>query len=329
MVRPSAVTVMTALGFPHSLDRLYQRLVGQSGRPLREVAAALLMSPAELRKELGPLVDHGIVRVEDGAVYVDSPAELVARLLADAAGDAARAGSRLHEIAAAIPLLAGPGVTLPAGADDVLPIDGEVQAGGDVAALAVEFINSSQGEILWLRPDQFRLAREEAMIAVVTQAITDGRRSRAIYPVRAMVEARDVLAARIAAGEVVRVLPEVPTRMAVFGSQHAVLPEPLGFADEPRLLVHQPGLVDALALWFEALWEKAHPVAELEGSRPQPDLRRLLLEQLASGAQDAQIARRLGLSLRTVRRRVAALFGELGAESRFQAGVEAVRRGWL
>ena len=42
-----------------------------------------------------------------------------------------------------------------------------------------------------------------------------------------------------------------------------------------------------------------------------------------------QIARTLGISLRTTRRRVAALMAELGADSRFQAGVEAVRRGWL
>ncbi|MBZ5735679.1 LuxR C-terminal-related transcriptional regulator [Nocardioides sp. TRM66260-LWL] len=58
-------------------------------------------------------------------------------------------------------------------------------------------------------------------------------------------------------------------------------------------------------------------------------MRQFILEQLAVGAQDDQIARLLGVSLRTVRRRVADVMAELGAESRFQAGVEAVRRGWL
>ena len=47
------------------------------------------------------------------------------------------------------------------------------------------------------------------------------------------------------------------------------------------------------------------------------------------GAKDEQIARTLGLSLRTVRRRVADLMIELGVDTRFQAGVEAARRGWL
>jgi DNA-binding NarL/FixJ family response regulator len=37
----------------------------------------------------------------------------------------------------------------------------------------------------------------------------------------------------------------------------------------------------------------------------------------------------MGLGLRTVRRRISGLMIELGADTRFQAGVEAARRGWL
>jgi DNA-binding NarL/FixJ family response regulator len=57
--------------------------------------------------------------------------------------------------------------------------------------------------------------------------------------------------------------------------------------------------------------------------------RSFLLRQLLSGAKDEQIARTMGLSLRTIRRRIADLMIELGADTRFQAGAEAVRRGWL
>ena len=39
--------------------------------------------------------------------------------------------------------------------------------------------------------------------------------------------------------------------------------------------------------------------------------------------------RKLGIGLRTVRRRIAELMTDLGVDTRFQAGVEAVRRGWL
>jgi len=118
----------------------------------------------------------------------------------------------------------------------------------------------------------------------------------------------------------------MPTRLFVISGTHAVLPEPLGFADEPRLLVRQGALVAALTLLFELYWERSVAVPEAEG---RVDERVFVVRQLASGAKDEQIARTLGLSLRTVRRRVADLMIELGVDTRFQAGAEAVRRGWL
>ncbi|MGD0557044.1 MAG: hypothetical protein ABSA93_18950 [Streptosporangiaceae bacterium] len=47
------------------------------------------------------------------------------------------------------------------------------------------------------------------------------------------------------------------------------------------------------------------------------------------GLTDAAIARHLGAHLRTVQRRVRGLLDRLGAATRFQAGLQAVRRGWL
>ena len=73
----------------------------------------------------------------------------------------------------------------------------------------------------------------------------------------------------------------------------------------------------------------ARPVPDLDTAEPRPDLRRHLLEQLVAGATDEVIARKLGTSLRTVRRRIASLMIEVGADTRFQLGVEASRRGWL
>ncbi len=85
----------------------------------------------------------------------------------------------------------------------------------------------------------------------------------------------------------------------------------------------------ALTLWFESLWARATPVAELDSGEARPDLRRFLLGQMLAGASDEQIARNLNIGLRTVRRRIAALMTDLGVDTRFQAGVEAARRGWV
>ena len=59
------------------------------------------------------------------------------------------------------------------------------------------------------------------------------------------------------------------------------------------------------------------------------DERGAVLELLMLGSKDESISRQLGISLRTVRRRVAELMDELGAGTRFQAGVESARRGLL
>ncbi|MFE0700082.1 helix-turn-helix transcriptional regulator [Streptomyces sp. NPDC058872] len=60
--------------------------------------------------------------------------------------------------------------------------------------------------------------------------------------------------------------------------------------------------------------------------RPFPrlgDAERAVLRALAAGHTDEAASRRLGVSLRTYRRRVAALMAALDARSRFQAGLRA------
>jgi DNA-binding CsgD family transcriptional regulator len=53
------------------------------------------------------------------------------------------------------------------------------------------------------------------------------------------------------------------------------------------------------------------------------------VQLLAAGHTDDAIARRLGVSPRTARRIANTLMARLGARGRFQAGVHAVRAGWL
>ena len=55
----------------------------------------------------------------------------------------------------------------------------------------------------------------------------------------------------------------------------------------------------------------------------------LILSLLAAGATDATIAARVGVSQRTVERKVRLLLDRLDATTRFQAGLQAARRGWL
>lgn len=325
-------TVMTALGFSRQAARMYEQVRRHDGRPLASVAEALLRTPDDLRRELAPLLDGGVATVTDGVLRVLAPDQVVVAVLRETASTAASAHQRLEDVVRAMPLLA-PAPIRPADQDPggLQPLDGELSWGGDRVQLVARLLMESHGELLWFRPDQWRSPDYDPMAEVLRGMIAEGRRSRAIYPIRAVSEIPDTLAHRAGIGEEIRLVPELPTRMLIIGTTHVILPEPLGFEDEPRSLVRQKGLVEAMILWFEAVWAHAEPLPATEaGAEPgRLDLRRFVLQQLAAGAQDEQIARQLGVSLRTVRRRIADLMTELGAESRFQAGVEAARRGWL
>lgn len=56
---------------------------------------------------------------------------------------------------------------------------------------------------------------------------------------------------------------------------------------------------------------------------------RRLLWLLAGGASDDVIARELGISRRTLFRRLQVMMARLGAANRFQLALQAQRNGWL
>ncbi|WP_424860240.1 response regulator transcription factor [Streptomyces sp. MMS24-I29] len=82
---------------------------------------------------------------------------------------------------------------------------------------------------------------------------------------------------------------------------------------------------------FEQLWNVATPFGESaqEDDYGLTPMERQLLEIIAAGGTDEVAARGLTVSLRTVRRMMASLMERLEATSRFQAGVQATKRGWI
>ena len=327
MSRRRSESVLSALGVGEEDERRYQQVLPLSGADLEAVAPALGVPVERLAEPLRGLISEGIVSLDGGRLHVLPLAQVVSAAIGREATAAVRTRDRLDHLARSIEFLSAAGSRPgPGEVEDLGGIDGEVSTGGNPLALLTALIESSKGDLLFLRPDTWAMPRESAISQVVGRAVASGRRSRAIYPLRALNQVPEVLRARMDEGEEVRVIDAMPTRLFVISPTHAVLPEPLGYADEPRLLVRQGALVKALTLLFELYWERSVALPSLEG---RVDERAFLVRQLASGAKDEQIARTLGLSLRTVRRRVADLMIELGVDTRFQAGAEAVRRGWL
>ncbi|GGU25947.1 helix-turn-helix transcriptional regulator [Nocardioides albus] len=319
-------TLMTALGFDPGAAQLYSRLLPLNGWPLVVVAATLSTSEEELRQEAAPLIESGVICINE-TLTVRSPTAVVAHMLERAATRAQDAHDHLLKISQSVPYVAGTAARLPATIGEEHPIDGEVIATEFTPETFERLVSTTSGEMVWLRPVVTVHPSEMRFISAIETAIRSGRRCRGIYPVAALKHSPDVLRMRIEVGEEIRILPRVATHMMVVGSTHAMFPDPLGPVEQPMINVRQRGIVEVVTSYFEELWRRALPAAELE-DLPNAE-RRLLLAELASGAQDEQIARRLGVSLRTVRRRVAELLEELGATSRFEAGVEAARRGWL
>jgi hypothetical protein len=183
-------------------------------------------------------------------------------------------------------------------------------------------------------------ANDAAVVnAMEVDQLRHGLRFRILYDRRALdIPGRLAdLDAGIAAGEQARVA-DVPVKMTIFDDKAAILPLHQPADIESRLVVHNPVLVDALSALFEMSWDRALPLhvndgrAELAGASseaaPSEDDRHLLV-LLVGGLTDQEIAAQLGVSDRTVRRGVRAMMGRLDAATRFQAGYQAVLRGWI
>ncbi|HEX2901835.1 MAG TPA: hypothetical protein VHO01_00140 [Jatrophihabitans sp.] len=131
-------------------------------------------------------------------------------------------------------------------------------------------------------------------------------------------------------GAQVRWNPACSARMiAVDGLLAMVRAVPDEPASDAIVLTH-PSLLVACQDLFDALWRESRPLEDGFLAEPDhDDIDRALLQLLAAGATDAQVARALEMSPRQVGRRIARLAAELGAVGRFALGAAAQRRGWL
>jgi DNA-binding CsgD family transcriptional regulator len=144
----------------------------------------------------------------------------------------------------------------------------------------------------------------------------------------------------VSEGAEVRTATTLPMRMIIVDNTLAIVPiidpdsDPDGEAHAdapgPAMVLRSPVMVGVLRQMFEHVWETSSDLFTDDSFGPAPVARhREVVRLLASGLTDEAIARKLGLSDRTVRRIVAELMQQIGAESRFQAGVKMVRLGWL
>ncbi|MBE9374773.1 DNA-binding response regulator [Saccharopolyspora sp. HNM0983] len=169
-----------------------------------------------------------------------------------------------------------------------------------------------------------------------SRKLAEGVRYQVLYDRAALARPPqlDITTKLVALGEQARVIHVAPTKLIVVDGEVGLLPLTASeHSVESAVVIRSSAMLAAIARIFEDLWRFAAPFTadqDLDGNELQPtEEERWILSLLASGATDDTIGRLMGFSARTAHRRVRELIARLGVETRFQAGMQAVKLGWL
>ncbi|MFF0266227.1 TrmB family transcriptional regulator [Kribbella sp. NPDC004536] len=300
--------MLESLGIDPAQEELYEQVLTDPGRTAAELAG----TPAR-RHALEQLVARGLLRCVDGQHTAVPPELALQRLLDERRADLDRTAARVRELERLH--RASPG------AARQTPV--ELVPGDQAPEYALALHAATQYELRAFETPPYGKRIVPADTVPVTTAIHRGVRHRIVYSRDAVDEqGLETLRTTLAVGEQARVVGDVPVRLAIFDDQAATMPVTTGRPVTEGLLVIRPSsLLDSLIALFEQVWAGALPLHLEPATVTDPDDDRTLIALLASGMGDQAIARELGISLRTVGRRVRRVQSSLNAATRFQAGV--------
>lgn len=256
----------------------------------------------------------------------EDPREILLRALAGVQQRARDNEVALAEARHALARLQGPLVPGSQGPAEVARVTLEV-----APSLVANLISTTHGPMrnMVMTTSAGAASADPAMDALTRETIAAGRRQLGLYDARLLDVPESMSVAQLyrQAGEDQRVCDDVPTEFCVFGAEAVVCVETWGDPASDYVLIRDSMLIALFTAFFDATWDRAStfPASRIGGEDDDEQL----LDLLSRGFKDEAIARYLGWSLRTVRRRVARLMEDLGARTRFQLGAQAVRRGRL
>ncbi|MFB8044591.1 LuxR family transcriptional regulator [Streptomyces hydrogenans] len=315
------------LGLGETAARVYHALLERAPAPLAAVGAAAGLDGPTLAEAYGELVDAGLASpVVDGGDTV-APVPPAAGLEILGRHRAAELDESRITVGGAFESFRRQ--RLAAYNDDLV----EVVTGEAIGPRMRQAWASARQQIRQLdSPPYFPIpGSTDDALATLARGVTQ----RVIYS-RASLEQpghlEESIERVIAAGEQARVLPSVPVKLVIIDDAYALVSLSIREADvhNTTLVVQPCGLLSALVALFEQSWRDALPFhgrTALPGGLAPADRRLLWL--LAGGAADEVIAREIGVSRRTLFRRIQILMARLGATNRFQLALQAQRNGWL
>ncbi|MFF8911374.1 response regulator transcription factor [Streptomyces olivaceoviridis] len=293
-------------------------------------ATALGMTPAAVEAAVAALTEHRLIYAAGGRLSVLDP-DLVADVATGPLQSAIRRyQAQLENVRDQFSGLRGHYLHAMHGRPLQIEVVGRME---EVRAALTRASAECTFEILTCQPGGNRVPEvlEEALQRD-TSTLARGVRMRTLYhhtarfngPSQAYAATLSLLGAEY------RTAHELFGRLIVFDRKLAFVPQ--ADSNWGAVLIREPSVVAYLCAIFEQTWTLAQPYSDAVADGLETvsrDIDRTIARLLAAGLKDETIGRRLGMSLRTVRRHVADIMEELGADSRFQAGVLMATRGML
>ncbi|MGH2709937.1 MAG: helix-turn-helix domain-containing protein [Actinomycetota bacterium] len=327
--RSLSASVLEPVGVAELEERVYIALLDRSRASLAEIATDAEISQKKARQVLSVLETRGLVSRAPGRDLIFTPAPpdiAVEALILERQEQLERtrlSASRLmHRFRVAAKT---------SSANEVVEV---VRGLPSIRQRFVQLQQHARKEMLVFdRPPYVDTPGGNREVEVALMA--RGVRCRAIYDAEGLELPGRLEAAKqvIMAGEEAKALTGLPMKMALADRSLGLIPlrvEEPGL--EGALLIYPSPLLEALAMLFDRLWAAAVAIPLLEGDTPSPfsdlGIDEDLIALLLAGLKPQAVARRLGLGLSTVERKVRTLMEHLGATTRFQAGYLLAQGGW-
>ncbi|MFC7386575.1 MULTISPECIES: LuxR C-terminal-related transcriptional regulator [Sphaerisporangium] len=323
--------MLSALGLSTRDEAIYRTMLDRPDFGVADIAAHLGLTTDDVREALDTLIDLALVRstIEDGTVRAVRPQAGLTALLARVEAELGTRQQQLEGARASIASIAA------AYAEQEQSEEGRRLNGLDtVRDRLAELSHSAVVECVSLSPggaqNPSTIESEKPLNQI---ALGRGVKIRTVYldSIRNDPVTLSYARSMVALGEQCRTVPNLPMRLVIVDREIALVP--LDPIDPTRgaLELRSRGVVTGLYALFEQVWSSGTPITEPparneHGLTPQEHS---LLRLLADGHTDESAARNLAISLRSVQRMMNALTERLNAVSRFQAGTEASRRGWV
>jgi DNA-binding CsgD family transcriptional regulator len=327
----SATNPLSSVVSDDDIARVYRYTVAKTAVDAVETAAEDLdLDVVQVRAAIDHLIECRLLRVEsEGQLIVPvAPDIAMALLVSPMEREIYQRREQIAKIRERIEVFRQDYARFWRAAPDPAPVE-RVNGATEVRGCLQVAGDDCVDELLALQPDQFDGEQFEDLLRLCADLLARGVAVRMVcqHKSRADLSTRMKLKAITDAGAVVRTVSHLPRSALVFDGTLAVL---LGDVDAQATAarVRNGDVVAFLLDVFTHVWDAATPLERFDAGyeRVADDLQSTILGLMAKGFTDEALARKLGMSVRTCRRHIAAMMRELDAVSRFQAGVQAARR---